>query len=59
MAEKSLYIQKNVGAVDQAIRIVLGVSLIAAPVFFHWSPWTTALLAAIGGSQIVEGTMAY
>lgn len=59
MTEKSLYIRKNVGAVDQAIRIVLGISLITAPVFLHWSSWTTAILAAIGGSQIVEGAMAY
>jgi hypothetical protein len=59
MAEESLYIRKNVGSIDQAIRIMLGAILIVLPVLFRWPPWTIAALAAIGGSQIIEGITAY
>jgi hypothetical protein len=59
MVDKSLYIKKNVGPIDQFIRITLGAALIAIPPLFQWSPWTIAFLAAFGGAQIIEGAIAY
>ncbi|MTI85142.1 MAG: DUF2892 domain-containing protein [Firmicutes bacterium] len=59
MAQKSLYIQKNVGPVDQGVRIILGITLIVLPANLQWPAWTIAVLAAIGGSQIIEGITAY
>ena len=59
MSGKSLYLKKNVGTVDQVIRLTLGVVLVAIPVIFQFPPWTIAILAAIGGAMIVEGITAY
>lgn len=59
MVDKSLYIKKNIGPVDQVIRLTLGTALVLIPAFFQWSPWTIAVLAAVGGSQIIEGIIAY
>ena len=59
MAQKSLYIQKNVGPIDQGVRIILGTTLIILPTIFQWPTWTIAVLAAIGGSQIIEGINDY
>lgn len=59
MVDKSLYIKKNVGPIDQFIRLILGTALIVLPTLFQWPSWTIAVLAAIGGSQIVEGITAY
>ncbi len=59
MAQKSLYIQKNVGPIDQGVRIILGTTLIILPTTFQWPAWTIAVLGAIGGSQIIEGITAY
>ncbi|HBX23021.1 MAG TPA: DUF2892 domain-containing protein [Desulfotomaculum sp.] len=56
---KALYIKKNVGPVDQYIRITLGVALVTVPAFLEWSAWTIAALAAFGGAQIIEGIIAY
>jgi len=52
-----MYLKKNVGSVDQVIRIFMGIGLVAAPVLFHWSPWATAVVAAFGGSMILEGPL--
>lgn len=59
MAQKSLYIEKNVGPIDQGVRIILGTSLIILPAAFKWPAWEIAVLAAIGGSSIIEGITAY
>jgi len=59
MIVKSLYIQRNVGPIDRVVRIMLGATLIVLPAFFQRSPWTIAVLAAIGGSQVFEGIAAY
>lgn len=59
MVEESLCNHKNVGPIDRTVRIILGLSLIIVPAFYQWSPWTIAILAAFGGSQIVEGITAY
>lgn len=56
---KSLYLKKNIGSVDQAIRLTLGSALVVIPALFRWSPWTIALLAAFGGAQIIEGFTNY
>lgn len=55
----SLYLKKNVGSMGQVIRIVLGALLIIAPVLLNWSLWSIAILAAIGGAQVLEGLIAY
>jgi hypothetical protein len=57
--DKSLYIRKNVGPVDQFIRLVLGFALVILPAYFGASTWIIAILAAIGGAQIIEGIIAY
>jgi len=59
MIAKSLYIKRNVGPVDQMVRIMLGGALIVLPALFQRSPWTIAVLAAFGGSQVTEGITAY
>ncbi len=57
--ERSLYLEKNIGPLDRVIRLTLGAALVIAPALFGWSPWTIAISAAIGGSQIIEGIIAY
>ncbi len=59
MQDRSLYIRKNVGPTDQIIRIILGGALIIIPPLFQWPPWGIAVLAALGGSTILEGIIAY
>lgn len=59
MLEKSLYLKKNVGPLDQAVRLTLGAALVVIPALFHWPLWAIAGLAAIGGAQILEGIIAY
>ncbi len=56
---KALYLKKNVGPVDQVVRIILGAALIAVPALLNWSTWTIVVLAAFGGAQIIEGITAY
>jgi len=48
-----------VGTVDQVIRLTLGIALVIIPVIYQSPPWVIAILAAIGGSQIIEGITAY
>ncbi|MGI6169818.1 MAG: YgaP family membrane protein [Christensenellales bacterium] len=57
--EKSLYLKKNIGSVDQAIRLMLGAALVIIPALFQWPTWIIALLAAFGGAQIIEGIISY
>lgn len=59
MENGSLYLRKNIGPTDRVVRVVLGVVLILAPIYFHWSLGITAVLAAIGGAQILEGLISY
>lgn len=56
---KSLYLKKNIGSIDQVIRLTLGAALVVIPTIFQWPPWSIAVLAAIGGAQIIEGITAY
>ncbi len=58
MIEKS-YLKKNVGPLDQAIRLTLGTALVVISAFLQWPAWAIAFLAAIGGTQIIEGIIAY
>ncbi|ACB86373.1 YgaP-like transmembrane domain [Natranaerobius thermophilus] len=55
----SMYIQKNVGFYDRIIRIVIGIGLIVVPVLFGFPGWLIALLAALGGSNILEGVLGF
>jgi len=57
--DRSLYLEKNIGPIDRVIRLTLGVALVILPALFGWLPWAIAILAAIGGSQIIEGIIAY
>ena len=59
MANKSLYLKKNIGTTDQVIRLIIGSTLIVVPALSKKPSWLIATLAAIGGSQIVESTIAY
>ena len=59
MFDISLYLEKNVGTTDRVIRLVLGIALVTVPVIYEFSPWAIAILAAIGGTQIIEGIIAY
>ncbi|MHB1420781.1 MAG: YgaP family membrane protein [Bacillota bacterium] len=59
MADKTLYLKKNVGTVDKVIRMVLGAGLITLPALLGSSAWTIAILAAFGGSLILESIIAY
>ena len=54
-----LYLKKNVGPVDQIVRIILGAALTAVPALLNWPTWTIAVLAGFGGAQIIEGITAY
>ena len=54
-----LYLKKNVGSTDQAIRLILGALLVIIPALLRWSPWSISLLAALGGVQIIEGIIRY
>lgn len=54
-----MYIQKNVGFYDRIIRIVIGIGLIVVPVLFGFPGWLIALLAALGGSNILEGVLGF
>jgi Flp pilus assembly protein TadB len=59
MLEKSLYLKKNLSPVHQAIRLLLGIGLVILPVLALWPPWIIAVVAAIGGAQIIEGLIGY
>lgn len=45
-----MYLKKNVGPINQIIRITLGILLILAAVTFQWAP-IIAILAGIGAEQ--------
>ncbi|WP_148133375.1 YgaP family membrane protein [Candidatus Formimonas warabiya] len=56
---KDEYLRRNVGYIDQIVRLVMGAALIVIPVLYKWPSWTVAILAAVGGSTILEGIIAY
>ncbi|KAF1084435.1 hypothetical protein SPSYN_02212 [Sporotomaculum syntrophicum] len=59
MPDKPLCIKKNVGPIDQSVRLTLGSALVVLPALYHWPPWAIAVLATIGGAQILESIIAY
>lgn len=59
MKGEPLCLQKNVGPIDRVIRVMVGTALIAAPVLLNRSSWTNSILAALGGSTILEGIIGY
>ncbi|MFS8535132.1 MAG: DUF2892 domain-containing protein [Limnochordales bacterium] len=55
-ADKAGLVQ-NVGGVDRVIRIILGIVLVILPPVLGWSPWVTALVAAVGGIVFFQGVV--
>jgi len=48
---------QNVGGFDRLLRIVLGIVLIVLPPMSGWSPWVTAIVAAVGGIVLFQGVV--
>ncbi len=55
----NLCLRQNVGTIDRIIRIILGLALVTVPPVIPLAPWLIALLAAFGGTQIIEGLIRY
>lgn len=55
----ALSIQQNVGTIDRVIRFAVGVGLVIYPAVAAWQAWAIALLAAIGGLQLLAGLTGY
>ncbi len=54
-----LYLTKNESSVDRMIRAALGVALIAYPAIIGWPAWWLAVLAALGGAQLIASITGY
>lgn len=60
MAREALYIQKNVGPKDRILRVILGTAFMTFSANTRHRPvWKNMILAALGGSQVVEGITGY
>jgi hypothetical protein len=59
LSQSDLFLKKNTGPLDRAIRAAVGSALILWPAYRHWSIWAVALLAALGGSFVVEAITGY
>lgn len=59
MLDGSIYIRKNVGRVDRAVRLALGTALVILPLLDDRPQRRKLLMAAIGGSTILEGIIRY
>lgn len=59
IGKKSLYLKKNIGPIDRAFRLTAGTAMVIIPLIYRWPPRMIALLAAIGGSTILEGITKY
>ncbi|HLT57612.1 MAG: DUF2892 domain-containing protein [Limnochordales bacterium] len=46
---------QNVGGIDRILRLVLGIVLIILPPVLGWSPWVSAIVAAVGGIVFFQG----
>lgn len=57
--ENAAVLEQNVGPVDRTVRLILAVALIVLPAVLGWTPWTVAVLAAVGGSQAFAGLSGY
>lgn len=55
----SRVLQKNVGPVDRAIRMALGIGLVTAGPLLRLDPWATAVTAGLGGVQVIESLSGY
>jgi hypothetical protein len=51
--------RKNVGYVDQRIRVGLGIALVVWQMIAPINPWAAVLVSAVGGLLIVEGLTRY
>ena len=59
MRVDGVFYQKNVGYVDQGIRITLGIGLVLWQMVAPINPWVAVLVAAFGGLLIIEGLTRY
>ena len=58
-ADNSTQLEKNVGRTDSVIRLVIGILLIVVPISMNLAPLWVGILAALGGSTILEGIIRY
>lgn len=57
--DANLYVTKNESNLDRMIRAALGIALIAYPAIIGWPAWSLAVLAAIGGAQLIASITGY
>ncbi len=49
----------NIGNAERVLRGLVGIVFIVVPALLNWSPWAIAILAAAGGSMLLEGSIGY
>lgn len=54
-----LYLRKNLNSIHRIIRLLIGVFLIGWSATSFTNSWWIAVIAAIGGIQILEGIIGY
>lgn len=59
MRNEGIYYKKNVGYVDQGVRITLGAGLVLWQMIAPINAWSTLLVSAFGGLLIIEGLTRY
>ena len=57
--DADLNLTKNEGNLDRMVRAALGVALIAYPAIIGWPVWWLAVLAALGGAQLIASITGY
>ena len=59
MRKEGVYYKKNVGYVDQGVRITLGAGLVLWQMFSPINAWAAVLVSGFGGLMIIEGLTRY
>lgn len=59
MMDHGLYLRKNLNTIHRIIRVVIGAVMIGWSAIAMTNSWWMAIVAAIGGTQILEGLIGY
>ncbi len=49
----------NIDKAERVLRCLIGLILIVIPAVLNWPSWAIAILAAVGGSMLIEGYIGY
>ncbi len=52
-------LRRNVGPADRVLRLVIAVVLVWVGAVANWNPWLKAVVAALGGVQLLTGLSGY